>query len=338
MLLKHTDTPDQSFATFLASEMTVISGANDGDGLGDADDLVLDDIYSLVNPPLLHRLMLLCNDRGQYHIAPASEAGVIGAEVRLDCVVTLMSDDAPLTEVVILVQLDRDGATDEVFALPLGALKAQMNYQLIGVDTHKAALRLAQASCGSLTRGTVITTGKGRQKCIEDLKIGDPVLTRDNGIQRLRWIGHSTQRALGAFAPVRILAGALQNSYDLIVSANQRFLISRHPHQTGVGHSELHVKAADLVDGHSIRALSGGFVDYYQLVFDTREVIYAHGIAIETLPIDGRTAPLMPSEILNDFNIRRTSNAPILTHGTAACGHVAVDADIMDHLRNATLS
>ncbi|MEM9843905.1 MAG: Hint domain-containing protein, partial [Pseudomonadota bacterium] len=40
----------------------------------------------------------------------------------------------------------------------------------------------------------------------------------------------------------------------------------------------------------------GGFVDYYQLLFDTHQIVYAEGIAAETLLLDRRTQPAVPVE------------------------------------------
>ncbi|MGB1695952.1 MAG: Hint domain-containing protein, partial [Paracoccaceae bacterium] len=38
-------------------------------------------------------------------------------------------------------------------------------------------------------------------KPIEELNAGDEILTRDAGVQEIRWIGRVTMRASGAFAP-----------------------------------------------------------------------------------------------------------------------------------------
>jgi hypothetical protein len=46
-------------------------------------------------------------------------------------------------------------------------------------------------------RGTNITLASGAQIPIEDLKVGDRVLTRDAGPQQIRWIGNTTLRPSG---------------------------------------------------------------------------------------------------------------------------------------------
>ena len=51
------------------------------------------------------------------------------------------------------------------------------------------------------TRGTMIATPEG-ERAIEDLEVGDLVLTKDNGAQPLRWVGSRTVKAEGRMAPV----------------------------------------------------------------------------------------------------------------------------------------
>ena len=41
----------------------------------------------------------------------------------------------------------------------------------------------------------------------------------------------------------------------------------------------------------------GGFVDYFQLLFETHQIIYAEGIAAETLLVDTRTRAALPQEL-----------------------------------------
>ena len=67
--------------------------------------------------------------------------------------------------------------------------------------------------------------------------------------------------------------------------------------QIGAGQSELLIKARHLVNGDSITVMEGGFVDYFQLLFDTHQIIYAEGIAAESFLIDPRTAPAVPEEL-----------------------------------------
>lgn len=293
-------TTSQSVSVLQAADVMVTSGANEGDGLSFADDLIMDDIYEVRGGANLARLALLRSDSGNMVIGEDTDLGTPGAEVHLDCALTFMSPHAPVTEVLVLVQVDADDHAEEVFALPLAPLAPRTEYQLVGIERSDAARKLAQVASVSFSRGTHITMGSGRQRPIEELQPGDPVLTRDDGVQPIRWVGHSTQRAVGEFAPIRIAAGTLNNTRDLIVSPDHRLFIYQRTDRLGAGRSELLVKARHLVNGQSVTVQKGGFIDYFQLLFDTHQIIYAEGIAAESMLVDGRTAPLLPPVMRQD--------------------------------------
>jgi len=65
----------------------------------------------------------------------------------------------------------------------------------------------------------------GEQHKIEQFSVGDKVLTRDDGPQAVRWIGQTTLRAMGEFAPIMITNGALHNENDLLVSPDHRLFV-----------------------------------------------------------------------------------------------------------------
>jgi hypothetical protein len=200
-------------------------------------------------------------------------------------------------DALLLVEVDEAGAVADIYLLPLTALSTKVEYRLVGIDTQNARQKFAQVACVSFTRGTHITMSSGEQRLIEDLRIGDRILTRDDGIQAIRWISQTTVRAVGEFAPIRIHAGTLNNEHDLIVSPDHRLFIYQRSDKVGAGRSELLVKARHLVNGSTVTLMEGGFVDYFQLLFDSHQIIYAEGIAAETMLIDPRTKPVLPEEL-----------------------------------------
>ena len=137
----------------------------------------------------------------------------------------------------------------------------------------------------------------GAQRAVEDLRVGDRVLTRDDGPQEIRWIGHQTVRAVGAFAPIRIAEGTLNNTRDLVVSPDHRLFIYQRQDHLGAGRSEVLVRARHLLNGTSIQRMSGGFVDYFQMLFDQHQIIYAEGIAAESMFMDNRTSAVLPADM-----------------------------------------
>ncbi|MFK7879188.1 Hint domain-containing protein [Roseobacter sp.] len=277
-----------------ATDLIATSGVNEKECLSFAAELIMDDVYQLQTDARQGRLALMQNAAEGFVVAPETEFGTSGAQVHLDCVITLMSENAPLSEVVLLVEVDCRGDVAQIFALPLTPLMAETDYQLVAIDESQAIQKFAQVACASFARGTKITTGSGRQCRIEELSAGDTVLTRDHGIQEIRWIGKSSQRALGDFAPVKIAAGELNNARDLTVSPDCRLFVYQRTDRLGAGRAEVMIKARDLVDGQSVTVQQGGFIDYFQLLLDTHQIIYAEGIAVETMIFNTRTASLVP--------------------------------------------
>lgn len=291
----------QTIAVFPAAAIPAAFGVNEGEEIRSGADLLLDDVYKLAADAKPAVLALQRTDEGHFAVARTSHAGTAGNLVHFDCLLTLMTPTATVTEVVVLIEADAGSDTSRTYLLPLSPLEACTPHSLIGIDHDTAARRFAQSACASFTRGTHIAMGNGQQKPVEDLKVGDAVLTRDAGVQILRWIGRTTQRALGDLAPVRIAAGALNNDRDLRVSPDHRLFIYQRSDHLGAGRAEVLIKAGHLVNGTDVTQDSGGFVDYFQLLFDRHQIVFAEGIAAESLLIDERTINMLPDSIASAF-------------------------------------
>ena len=261
-----------------------------------AAELVMDDIYQLRPSAGRSALTLVAGDTpGIFTIARGSDRGQAGREVVLDCCLTLMDPTSATLEALVLVEVE-DGGVADIHLLPLAALTPGTDYRLVGVDREAAVQRLAEVACVSFTRGTHITLASGEQRLIEELEVGDKVLTRDDGPQAIRWIGRTTLRAVGEFSPIVIRKGALHNENDLIVSPDHRLFVYQRQDRLGAGRSEVLVKVRHLVNGTTVVQQEGGFVEYFQLLFDEHQIIYAEGIAAESLMIDPRTRAALPAE------------------------------------------
>ncbi|WP_372884763.1 Hint domain-containing protein, partial [Shimia sp.] len=246
--------PSQSLPVYRAELLRVTDGANMGDTLSFADELVPDDIYELGYGAPLQRLSVGIGEKDHYRIAEDSTAGRPGAALVADSVLTIMPPTGETLEILVLVEVDGEGHVAQIYAAPLAPLNEKLPYRLVGIDRAAARRRMAQMACVSFSRGTRITLATGELRPVEELQAGDRVLTRDDGPQELRWIGHLTLRAAGEFAPIRIAAGTLNNAGDLMVSPDHRlFIYQRHDH-IGAGRPELLVRARHLVNGDSVRA------------------------------------------------------------------------------------
>ena len=130
-------------------------------------------------------------------------------------------------------------------------------------------------------RGTMIVTNTG-EKAIEDLAAGDKVLTKDNGLQDIRWIGSRTVPAKGKLAPIMIKAGAMANDRDLMVSPQHRMVVEGWKSELLFGEREVLAAAKHLVNNDTIYVKEGGEVEYFHMLFDAHEIVFANGAASES--------------------------------------------------------
>lgn len=127
-------------------------------------------------------------------------------------------------------------------------------------------------------RGTRIRTPEG-ERPVEALSRGDMVETRDHGPRPLRWVASHHEAAIGDFAPVAIAAGAF--------GVVRRPLVVAGPHRVFPGSRagetvDRGVVARDLVRAGEARVVEGGMVEYFHLLFDDDQVIWAEGLATES--------------------------------------------------------
>ena len=134
-------------------------------------------------------------------------------------------------------------------------------------------------------RGTMIRTPSGDVP-VETLLVGDMVSTYDNGAQTIRWIGSRAVVAGGALAPVVFEPGAVNNAEELRLSPRHRIVQTDESGQLKL------VAAQDLVNGDTIRVANSGKVEYFHIVFDRHEIIYANGVETESFhPMMKNAAP-----------------------------------------------
>lgn len=170
-----------------------------------------------------------------------------------------------------------------------------------------------QTNVPCFTEGTLIRT-KGGDIAVEDLSIGDEVLTLDAGYQPIRWIGsrHLSPRELAAYPnlrPVRIRAGALglnQPERELRVSPQHRVLVRSRVAERMFGQSEVLVGATHLLalDGIECDAAATELT-YWHFMFDAHHVVFSNGAPTESLFAGPQAmkslAPEAQEELLNLF-------------------------------------
>lgn len=141
---------------------------------------------------------------------------------------------------------------------------------------------------------------------VQDLVPGDMVLTRDHGLQPVRWIGvrridASDMAAQQNLWPVRIEAGALgagTPEHDLYVSRQHRVLVRSRIAWRMFDAREVLVPAATLtaLPGIDSVAPEGGLA-YWHILFDRHEVIRSNGAWTESLLVGPRAISALPEEV-----------------------------------------
>lgn len=276
-----------------AADFCVSQGVARGDPLSFADELVPGDSYRLRAAATRRPLVLRSLPDGSFRITSGAADGSVGRIVHLDSCLTLMAQGGAVSEALVLVEVEAAAAV-AVYLLPLGHIAPEDELRLVGIDRHAGTRRLAEVACASFTCGTHVALGSGAQVPVESLEPGDRVLTRDAGPQPLRWVGRTALRATGRFAPVLIREGALHNARDLWLSPDHRVFVWQREDRVGAGRAELMVKVRHLINGDTVVQGEGGFVDYVQLAFDDHQIVYAEGIAAESLLVDRRTQDALP--------------------------------------------
>ncbi|MDI3337267.1 Hint domain-containing protein [Defluviimonas aestuarii] len=150
------------------------------------------------------------------------------------------------------------------------------------VAERGAATKVPHTPC--FTGDTEIATDRGAVP-IEHLRVGDRVLTRDNGYREVRWIGgrRFDSADLARFPelrPIRIAANSFARGIpqrDLTVSPQHRLLLSGADAVELGGETEILAAAVDLMSVLKAEPADVDGVIYYHIMFDAHEIIWANG-------------------------------------------------------------
>ncbi len=150
-----------------------------------------------------------------------------------------------------------------------------------GLINADAAVAAAAAIAACYLRGTRIATLDGERR-IEDLRVGDRVVTLAGAARPIRWIGrrgYSRPFAGASVQPVRFAPGSLAPglpSRALYVSPSHAMFLDGK------------LIAADcLANGTTIRQVEREHIEYLHIELDTHDVIFAEGAPSETFQDTG---------------------------------------------------
>lgn len=136
--------------------------------------------------------------------------------------------------------------------------------------------------------GTRLETVNG-PVAVENLRVGDLLMTRDNGPQPIRWIGWTQHNWPGTeekLRPVRIPSRSLDGRLphrDLMVSPQHRVLLCRESFAFMDDDEEYFAPALSLEGYHGIgRATSCQTVRYYHVLMERHSILTAEGVQSES--------------------------------------------------------
>ncbi|MGB1390384.1 MAG: Hint domain-containing protein [Paracoccaceae bacterium] len=146
--------------------------------------------------------------------------------------------------------------------------------------------------------GTMILTPAG-QVAIETLEVGDRVITRDHGVQKIKWIGATTLpstyvKSNPHLRPILIRKDAMGPNMpgrDLRVSRQHRILVRDWRAEVMFGEADgVLAPAFSLVNETTIiEERPSAPVTYVHMAFDQHEVVYAEGVEAESFHPSERT-------------------------------------------------
>lgn len=153
----------------------------------------------------------------------------------------------------------------------------------------------AKRSSPCFTPGSLITTQRGAIP-VEQLVVGDRVITRDNGMQPVRWVG-KTQLFQFDFQvdphlmPILIRKGALGKGLperDMMLSPNHRVLVANERTTLRFREHEVLVAAKHLTAKGVHSGQSAG-TTYIHFMCDRHELVLADGIWTESFQPDDQS-------------------------------------------------
>ena len=157
--------------------------------------------------------------------------------------------------------------------------------------TGVTSLNEEQTAVVCFTRGVKIKTISGEVP-VENLRVGDMVLTMDNGYQPIRWIGANrigVDRLASnpQLCPIRIKAGALGNNLperDLLVSPQHRVLVRSEISVRMFDTSEILIPAKKLLPLDGVEIVNDvTSIEYWHFLFDSHQIVWSNGAPSESL-------------------------------------------------------
>ncbi len=183
-----------------------------------------------------------------------------------------------------------DDAVNRIVILEGNLVEGQQirNINLSSGNTNIPYQEIPSIIC--FTPGTLIATPRGSIP-VEDLQVDDLVITADNGLQAVRWVGKKRMTGARLMAypklrPIRIRKDAFGPGLpyrDMHVSPQHRMLIDADRALINHGEREVLAPAKGLINDYSVTVdYNIKQTEYIHILFDKHEIIFANGTKTES--------------------------------------------------------
>lgn len=158
----------------------------------------------------------------------------------------------------------------------------------LDATSHRPPGTVVPRATPCFTPGALITTARG--ECpVEQLTTDDRVVTRDNGVRPVRWIGKTQMfqhdfKSNAHLLPVLLRRGSLGKDLperDMLVSPNHRILVERGRSAVKYAEPEVLVAAKHLTTP-GVQPVPSAGTTYIHFMCDQHEVVLADGVWTET--------------------------------------------------------
>lgn len=169
------------------------------------------------------------------------------------------------------------------------------------------------ASLACFTGGILINTARGLRP-VEEIVVGDAVMTYDHGMQPVTWVGKTVVSALDLLRapnlrPVTVPKGMFGAHRDLQFSRNHRVLV-KSPQLDVLSDGSQMLAAIGHFEKTSLPAQITGPVVYYHFACHDHEIVHAEGMLVETILAIPADEEILAAEA--DTGCERYAARPVL--------------------------
>ena len=197
-------------------------------------------------------------------------------------------DLSPYYETIFDVRedLNDDGILNQSNGVATGSTALGGSITLTGVSASDLTFDNINVAC--FTAVTLIDTDEG-PIAVEHLTSDMRLTTKDNGFQPVRAVVSRVVPGQCRFAPIVISKGALGNNRELVVSPAHRMMISGWRTELMFGCAEMLASAKSLTNGDTIYSRPVDEVEYFHILLDRHEIIFAEGSETESYFLDSES-------------------------------------------------